>query len=127
MIDGEVIDIKIKSGEQLTSDDIIETLKINKYRPEMKVTRSKIENHKDEIEKKTGVFNWLFQDGRYVPIHRLTDKELQDISIHCERKMSQLHDYIEVKFDQMCAWQYRLEKIQQQAEERQIELKEYEG
>ena len=91
----------------------------------MKVTREKIENHKDDIEKRTRVFNWRFQDGRYVPIHRLTNDEIRSIGTHCERKMHGLQSYIEVLFDQMCAWQYRLEKITAEAELREFTIPEY--
>lgn len=127
--DGEVVDIEIKAGvpkaHRSTTADQLETLTISKYIPHMKVTRSKIDNHKDAIETKTGVFNWRFQDGRYVPIHRLTNDELRSIGTHCERKMHGLQTYIEVLFDQMCAWQYRLEKISDEAERREFVLPEY--
>lgn len=127
--EGEVVNVEIKNGiphsERRSEFPFIETLTLSKYIPEMKVTREKIDRHRDEIETRTGVFNWRFQDGRYVPIHRLTNDELRTISTHCERKMHGLQTYIEVLFDQMCAWQYRLEKIGNEADLREYTLPEY--
>lgn len=104
------------------------------------VSREDIEAQKDKIEEKTGVFHWKDVDGEYKPVNTLTDEKLQTAYIHCELQMDKLNTEIqnkvteleqtknrleveiEERFEEMCKWQYKLEKLEEEASRRETAL-----
>lgn len=128
--EGEAVDQKVKSGStslptKSVEEELKSSLTIEEYKPDMKITRERIEKHKDEKEEETGKFHWMFGNGRYTAIDELTDEQVQRNARHCEKKMCELQSYIEVLVDQMCGWQYRLEHLEEEALKREIPLEGY--
>jgi len=85
----------------------------------LKVTPEMIERHKDRKERETGTFHWKDRDGTYLPIDKVSVEVLEHASITCQRKMCQLHE-------EMCGWQYRLDKIEEETAKRGVDLPYYE-
>lgn len=122
--EGEAVDQQIKSGNQQPIHGEQEPYPlIIDYMPDLTLNNERIVKHKDEKEKETGIFHWMFKDGRYEAVDELKDERLHLCAEHCVSKMNNLQDYIEVLFDQMCGWQYRLEHIEEEAERRGITLR----
>lgn len=104
------------------------------------VSREEIEAQKDKIEQRTGIFHWKDVDGEYKPVDTLSEEKLQTAFIHCELQMDKLNTQIQEKlkeldrvknrltaeveeqFEQMCSWQYKLEKLEEEANRRNIAL-----
>lgn len=84
----------------------------------LKVTSEMIERHKDRKERETGVFHWKDEDGNFLPINKVSVEVLREAAVLCQQKQCQLHE-------QMCGWQYRLDKVEEELESRGQEVPDY--